>query len=411
MVMLYKHQQNLINKNPEKCLLAWETGTGKSLAAIEWAKQNHGKNTLLICPKALREKWLRDIIVNGALALNPWIVHSKEDFRKRWKTMEKCEVVIVDEAHYFSGIKSDMSKALYNYIKKHKPKVLLLTATPYMSTPWNIYTLARHLGHNWNYLDFKQKFFTDRYIGRRVVPEVKKGIEDDIAKLVAKIGDVVRLDECVDVPPQIFEEERYLLTEHQKKGKEGIVETNPIVRYTRYHEIENGILVSDGYSGAAFFDCDKMERIRQLCIENKKIAIVCRYNLQIEAIKQMIIGSIYKDEINKNVYIIQGSTKNKDEVVQSVEREQDCIVLINAACSEGYEIPSIGVCVFASLSFSYKDYKQMCGRFLRINKLKKNVYIHLVSEGIDSQVYNAIMAKQDFDVAIYSQEHSASEIT
>jgi len=243
-----------------------------------------GGNTIFIVPKALKEKWIRDCKLND---YNDCNVFTKETFRRDWKKLPGYANIVVDEAHYFSGISSAMSKSLYNYIKKYKPRVLLLTATPYMSTPWNIYTLARHLGHFWNYLDFKQRFFVDRYIGRRVVPQVRPGIEADIAKLVAKIGDVVRLDECVDVPEQVFETEYYELTDSQKKAKKEIVEINPIVRYTKYHEVENGVLKGDGYMPDSFYECDKIERIKEMCIENKKVAIVCRYNIQIEEISSM----------------------------------------------------------------------------------------------------------------------------
>ncbi len=85
-----------------------------------------------------------------------------------------------------------------------------------------------------------------------------------------------------------------------------------------------------------------------------------------------------------------------------------CVVLINASCSEGYELPSIGLIVYASLSFSLKDYIQSQGRFLRINRLKKNVYIHLVSGEIDVAVMDAIMKKQDFHIEIYAKEKTLS---
>ena len=35
-MQLYTHQQRFLEANPKKALLAWEMGTGKSLAAIEW---------------------------------------------------------------------------------------------------------------------------------------------------------------------------------------------------------------------------------------------------------------------------------------------------------------------------------------------------------------------------------------
>lgn len=400
---LYAHQQKFLEKNPSKRLLCWDTGTGKTRMAIEWAKQNFATQIIVVCPKALVKNWVREIIQHNGNQLNPWIVYSKEEFRRDWEDAPKAEVLIIDEAHYFAGMRnikkiSQMARSLNAYIKKHNPQyILLLTATPYLSTPWNIFMLAKHLGVDWNYRSFKNHFFEDVYIGIRIISKVKEDIEADIAALVKEIGDVIKIDECVDVPDQVFDFEQFELTEVQKKRKKQIVEVNPIVRYTKYHQIENGTLKSDGYTEDEFIKNNKNDRIYELAQQVDKIAIVCRYNLQIDFLKEHL------KDIGKEIYVIRGDVKNRDDVVQEVEKSSKCILLINASCSEGYELPSIGLIVFASLSFSYKDYKQMLGRFLRINNLKKNVYLHLVSGEVDESVYESIMAKKDFDIHIYAK--------
>jgi len=331
---------------------------------------------------------------------------SKEEFRKDWDSAEKSNIVIYDEAHYVSGHTSQMYKNFYKYIKKHNVEnVLLLTATPYLSTPWNIFTLAKILGHDWNYLSFKNQFFEERYIGRRVIPQVREDIEDDISALVAHIGDVVKIEDCIDIPEQTFTKEIFSLTSQQKKAMKEICEVNPIVRFTKNHQIENGTLKSDGYIADKLLDCEKNDRILELVRQNKKVAVIARYNLQLEHMKQHLEGC------GKPVYVINGKSKDRDAIIQTVEGLNEAVILINASCSEGYELPSIGLCIFASLSFSYKDYKQMIGRFLRINKIKKNVYLHLISSdgvssgGVDESVYQAIMSKKDFDIAIYCREN------
>ena len=58
---LYKHQQNFIDKNPDKALLVWDTGTGKSLTAIHWLLKRKSKKSLLICPKNIVKKWEREL--------------------------------------------------------------------------------------------------------------------------------------------------------------------------------------------------------------------------------------------------------------------------------------------------------------------------------------------------------------
>jgi superfamily II DNA or RNA helicase len=398
---LFHHQQAFLDTHKNKCLLAWQTGTGKSLAAIEWAKLRGG-SCIVVVPKALKEKWRRDVKKYHAESMS-WDVMSKEEFRSMWDKLIKPTSIIWDEAHAVSGINSLMAKNFYKFLKKHKlENILLLTATPYLSTPWNIYTLARHLGYNWNYMDFRQTFFQDRYIGRRVVPEVKEGIEPAIAALVAGIGDVVRLDECVDVPDQVVESEMFKMTPAQEAAKKSVIDINPIVRFTKYHEIESGVLKDDGYGTDKFFDCDKLDRILEYCATSPKVAIVCRYNLQIDAIYK----ALGQTDLGQYTHIIRGETKHRDDIVQAVEQADRAIVIINAACCEGYQLPTVPLILFASLSFSYVHYKQMLGRFVRIDNLRKHVYIHLVTAGgIDQDIYtNIVHEKQSFDLAIYARE-------
>ena len=173
---LYKHQKDLLEKNPQKHLLCWDTGTGKTRTTIEWANRNFATQVLIIVPKALKENWIRN--VKEHFTLHNYIVITKETFRRDWDTLPKCETVIVDEAHHFAGMKSQMSKSLTKYLKKHKVEnVLLLTATPYRSSPWDIYVLAKHLGYDWHYYRFFDKFFTEIFVGRgRKVPKVKPDI-------------------------------------------------------------------------------------------------------------------------------------------------------------------------------------------------------------------------------------------
>lgn len=412
---LYNHQKEILERNPSRHLLCWDTGTGKTYGSLALCYKNT-RSILIVCPKALKEKWKRDSLkfvaeyfgalapVQGQMTVELPKIISKEEFRRDWETLGYFDALVIDEAHYFSGINSAMSKNMVKYIKKNRPKFIwALTATPYMSTPWNIYTLARILGYNWNYLSFKEKFFTQKYIMGRYIPQVKSNIEPEIAKLVKVIGSTVRLDECADVPEQVIYPEYFKITQKQQSKIKEIkeFEINPVVRYTKYHQVENGALKSDGYTADEFFDTDKNERIIELCTEHKKVAIFARYNLQLEMLKRIV------ESTGKKIFIINGAVKEKDAVVQEAEAADECVVLINAACSEGYELPSIGLIIFASLSFSYKDYKQALGRFLRINRLKKNVYVHLVTAGsIDESVYESIMKKQDFDMQIYAQTHA-----
>lgn len=401
---LYDHQKKLLADNPKKTLLCWDTGTGKTLGSLALAYQNTN-DLLIICPKGLKKKWERDAD-NFLREFHPTgrrpKILSKEDFRRDARKLAAYKAMIFDEGHYFAGMKSQMHKAALWYIQQHKPEVIIIpTATPYMSTPWNIFALGKLLGHNWSWIRFKSMFFEERWLGNRTIPVVKKGIEKDIAAIVNSIGSTVRIDECGDVPEQVFDTEVFALTKAQQKAKEEVkkIESNPVVKFTKYHQIDNGTLRGNEYEPHLFIEADKHDRILDMANEHQKLAVVCRYNLQIDYLKDKLVAA------GHNVFIIRGDTKDRDTVVLMAEAAEKGVVLINASCSEGYELPSFGVIVFASLSFSYKDYKQICGRFLRGNALKKNVYVHLITlDSVDEAVFASIMRKQDFSLAIYARE-------
>lgn len=402
---LYEHQKKFLAENPDRCALVWSCGTGKTRAALEWVKLEPNR-ALVICPKALKANWIREADKWGAKV----DVATKEEFKKLAMAgkMPKYWCVIVDECHngfLTPHFKSQMSKALKQYLFRNEvERILMLSATIYTSSPWNVFTLAHLLGHKWNWLEFNYTFFNQIRMGGRLVPVVKKGIEKRLADAVKKIASVVDISECMDIPlQQHLEPEYFELTDEQKDGIEDAYDPVHIVRYTRQHEIENGVLIGDsnGLVPSRTFESDKMQRVIDLIAENKKCAVVCRYNMQIDSLHRMIQHQLKE----KMVYIIRGDVKDRDRITREAEDSEDCVVLIQADCAEGYQLPSFPVCVFASMSYSYAKYEQVCGRFLRMDKPSRTTFFYLLTEGksVDQAVYDAIMRKEDFQIKLYGK--------
>lgn len=407
---LYKHQQDFLAQNPDKSSLVWSCGTAKTRTAIEWSKLFVGR-TLVVCPKALKTNWEREIQKWWPTTWDKDYrmkigVCSKEEFRRDWEELQKYDQVIVDEVHngfLTPNFKSAMSKALRGYLKKHNvPRVLLLSATVYTSSPWNIYNLAYYTGHIWNYRAFQQEFFDQIRMGMRWIPQAKKGIEGKLAELTRSIASVVDIHDVMDVPLQNhLDPEYFALSKEQVKAIKDNYDPLPIVRYTAQHEIENGILLGNEFRPSKMFDCDKEERIIEVIKENEKVAIVCRYNGQIGKLYDVI----HKALPLKLIYIINGAVQDRDWVTQEVESADNCVVLIQADCAEGYQLPSFELCIFASMSYSYTKWEQICGRFLRMDKPSRTTFMYLLTEGksIDQAVYDAVKRKEDFKINLYSK--------
>lgn len=394
----FKHQEELLAKSPDKYLFAWGCGCGKTRSAIELVEQKTF-DVLVIVPKALVANWKRQIEQwsNGTTAYN---VMTKENFKKHLKTIRRYDAVIVDEAHNFARRQSQQSKALEVYLRAGDIKyVYLLTATPFLTQPWNVYRLSQFLGYKWSRMGFEQDFYYRINMGGRMIPMMRKGTEELLADYVRVLGKPVTMDEAVDVPEVSYETEYFDLTKKQEKKIKEAYDPNPLVRFTREHQICGGTIHGDEFTNGEIIESDKRERVLQLTEENDKLIVVCRYRLEIDALNDLLSKAGCK------VYVLTGDTEDRDGVLQEARKQDKFVLLVSGTLSEGWECPEVSLMVFYSYSFSLKDYIQMVGRIQRINKLGKRTYLSLICKAsIDEEVFNCISKKEDFHVAIYAKK-------
>jgi len=235
--------------------------------------------------------------------------------------------------------------------------------------------------------------------GRQVFsPKTDDETKEKLAELVRKLGYVGRLEDYFDVPDQTYRTVYVDLTPKQKaRIKEMSFEyPEPIVRVGKIHQIENGILLGDEFSLPEYFDNGKIETLKELALEFPKMIIFAKYTLQIAQIEQELSKAGYR------VITLTGSTTNRGEVIARANGANECIFLVQAQISAGWELPAFPVMVFASRTYSFVDYYQAIGRIQRANNIKKNLYINLVVKGgVDEAVDKCISMKQDFNEKLY----------
>lgn len=408
---LFDHQRAFVLDTLPRAALVWECGTGKSLAVLEVAYRRayisgETPSVLIICPKALREKWKREVnnIPRFKKYLTDVTVMSKEEFKRDWKTVKEMQFVIVDEAHYFFGTKSQLMRALRSYFNRYDTEYrYLLTATPYRSTPMDVYIMMSLLGHKLIYEKFRDHFFTEVRMGRNTFmkPKDKDDIKDDIADLVSKCGSIVRMDDCFDVPEQLFVAEPLIPNQEQQKAVAELADLIPITRFTAEHQIMGGTWIDDAGTKHVY-PSTKAEYIKELVQDNDRLIIVCRYNNEIEMLREMI------EAIRPDVYVINGAVpdQERDKITLMTDLKDRYVILVNAKCSEGWEASTCPLMVFYSYDFELKNYVQMQGRIHRANNLKKNVYLSLFVAGtVDEAIYKTIVEdKMDFHAEIYAKE-------
>ena len=138
----------------------------------------------------------------------------------------------------------------------------------------------------------------------------------------------------------------------------------------------------------------KLEALKELVTGYRKAIVVCYYTSQIEE---------YAKELSKErqVYVLQGATKDQDAVISAAREADDCVFLLQASMGAGFDATEFSVMIFASQSFKFVDDVQARGRILRMHDLHENEYIYLLGGKCDEAVYKTIQAGHDFHPPSY----------
>ena len=412
---LYEHQKTTIADDKKKCGLFTGTGTAKTRTALEMAEGS----TLVICPKQqkLDETWQKNAEKFGIIC-NMTVI-SKEELRRDWAMLTGFDTVIIDEVHNNLGVSPDtrqrkgvqipktsqIFEATLLYLNKYPPKRLYLCSATPVPKPMAIWGIAKLLGVDWDFFAFRQKYYFEIRVGmRRIwIPRKTEELENKKAELIKRFGYTGSLNDFFDVPEQTHVEIPIELTPEQKHAiKElHVTEADPLVRRARQRTIENGVLYGkkvEQLSGktdrmtseTTIYPSKKIDYILERALEFPKLLIFANYIAQIYQIQKHLTDEGYK------VLVLTGMTKDRKTLIEEAENSSQCIVIAQSGISSGYELPSFPCVIFASKSWQYVHYEQGLGRVLRANKMKKNLYIHLVVNGCDGDCHEAIMNGQDF---------------
>lgn len=421
--MIAPHQQAFADTARPYEGLFWGTGCAKTRAALYAVRECNG-SILIIAPKTSVQKkqWEYEAYVLGLTA--PDVV-SYEMFRRDWRTLKKYKAIIADEAHKAFGVEARMIRKnkqwvpktslifeyLLAYLEQTKPRYFIpATATP-NKTAMSIWAAATLLGHHWDYKAFREEFYyrlpTHIYTQCRGKEYRKK-----LAERTAQIGQILRLEDIKEVPPQTFMTVSIIPTAEQTTMLKTLPSrfTDQSALRSKRHQVENGVLYEDTYSPSTHkvskeitrIDSAKIDYILERAIEFPKMVIFATYTEQVYAIAEAL-----KKNTTGEVYCFTGATKNRKEIETNAEAAESAYIVAQASISSEWELKSCPIMIFASLSNRAIDYIQAQGRIQRYDAVKKNLYIHLVTtykRSIDERWFDTIMNGRDFNEALYETQ-------
>lgn len=123
----------------EGLLIGDVVGLGKTLMATALARimqDDHGFETLIICPKNLVKMWQQDYVDKYRLIAK---VMSLTDVQRHLPDLRRYRLVVIDESQNLRNREGKRYKAIADYIDKNDSKCILLSATPYNKSYLDLY--------------------------------------------------------------------------------------------------------------------------------------------------------------------------------------------------------------------------------------------------------------------------------
>lgn len=362
------HQQKIIDINPHKVLLDWSPRVGKTLPAVIWIDlPSQRGNTYIICKKSNKREWQG----MGTLAN----VLTKEEFKKQAQFIKNPTAIVVDECHHFGAAlfvkgRSDLATTLYNLLKDNPDCHFMgLSGTMVRNSPWSFHTLLCYIGVYIPWKEWRKEFFELTYMPYLPKPAYfpKKNWREGVYKYRKKYCDQVSLQDVVDYLPPV---KPTVVHVKQKKYEKPIDE---VVTWTHEHRHEQ--------QGKDKWIVD---------LEYKKVIVVCRYTEQINELAKKL--GEYKD-----VYILNGQTKDQGETIKKAQESEECYFIVQAKMGEGWEGFMFDCMVFASMDDAFVSNFQMHERQRNVINLKDIEIFYLLGGKWDEKIYESFLLGQDFN--------------
>lgn len=367
-------------------------GLGKTIQAIATIAHVDGPS-LIVCPAYLRKNWLEEIdrFLPGVYK-DSIMVLSYEKFRKF--APSNANIVVFDESHYLKNMQSQRTRFAHNYVKKVKPKyLLLLTGTPIKNRVTEFYSLMKLCSYNplntsglpliksfnhfanalSHHYDMNTPYgVAKKYYGLRNRPLLIKYLK---GKYFSAKND--------NSLPKL---NRQSIVISAKMKKEVVEQLEKDFTENHISSAKKNIAVEKGKYTAQYV---------KDCLESGEGPLLV-FSDHIDSCRK--IEETLNTKQVQNVVVITGSTNPDDRhryVVQFQQGKIDVLVCTIGSMSTGFTLTATNRVIFNDLSWCPADNEQAEKRIHRIGQLKDCHVIHILSEGIDRKIIEVLQEKQE----------------
>ena len=419
-----------------------ELGTGKSLASL-WAYDylrsvGQLNKVLVISPLSTLERTWADEVFHHFPHLECAVLHGSRDKRIKLlntdvdvyvvnhdglqiiephlKNRTDIDLIIVDEiAQAARNAGTDRWKAINKVVNKHsKPRSCWgMTGTPTPNSPTDAWAQCRLI------VPDKVPPYFNRFKG-----EVMKQLSqftwvpkpEATEKVHEAMQPAVRFtrDECVDLPPLMYETRQVGLTKEQGKAykemvnklrteaEEGeITAVNEAVKMAKLVQIACGVVYANDGTEVTIPSNPRVEETREIVQQAEGKVIV--FVPFVSSVK-MVAEELAKDF---SVEVIHGGVKKqeRDRIFGAFQKSKEPKVIVAqpAAMSHGLTLTSASTIIWYSCVTSNEVFEQANGRINRPGQKMNNFIIMLEGTPVEKRIYSRLKNKQKMQGALLDE--------
>lgn len=428
----FKHQRECFEtvKDAEYHALLLEPGLGKTKIVLDTATYRKTLNkyhkTLVVCPNTLVDNWLEEtrkhsdlfaVILRGTKPERLRRLDGEGDIFlinyegvrviKNHLIKKGFDLLVLDESTAVKNPKTAQSKGCFE-ISTHVKSKIILTGTPIMNNPLDIYGQYRVLNpdvYGRNHFRFRARYAVmGGYLDKQVVRWINM---TDFRERLYSCATRKTKDECLDLPDKLYQVIRLEMPDEQQKVynelktgfiseyRDGIV-TAPVMltRLMRFSQITAGFTKTVEGDEYAFSKNPKVnwlvDFVQDLAI-NRKVVVFCRFSYEIKMVEKALHSA------GIGFVTVQGGVKGRIDLVNKFNRDDSIRVFVGQIQTTGMGITltAANYAVFMSNSYSYGERTQAEDRIHRIGQHSNCTYIDLVMQNsIDNHIHRTLQRKE-----------------
>ena len=413
------------------CLNGMGTGkTNSALWAYDYMRRTKIVNkVLVVCPLSTMERTWADSVFNTFSHLDAVVLHGTRE--KRIKLLKEdvhiyiinidglatikdelakrpdIDLIVVDELALARNSSTDRWKTLNTICNKQgSRRVWGMTGSPTPNAPTDAWAQCKLITPDNTSVPKYFGAFRDRVMRQLTQFKwISRPEANDVIYQMMQPAIRFSLDDCTDLPEQIFMTREVEMTVEQKKAYKDmlsklateyaggqILAVNEAVKANKLIQIGCGVAYGTDGVEVVLPSKPRMDVLKEVIEESEGKVIVF---VPLTGALEHVATELRKDW---SVEIVHGETsKNqRDQIFSDFQRGLDPRVLVaNAATmSHGLTLTAATTIVWYAPVHSNEIYEQACARVRRPGQTKTTVIVHIAGSDVERRVYKRLQDKQ-----------------